>query len=124
MSDQTPRPLKLDKNGSLRYSVDQATNSGGFKLPAKKKHPSALKCERSNARKTVYRGRVRVSTRTQVKKARNLLASDSLPEAAEAIQVAISALDKAAEKGVIHKNNAARRKSRLMAALAKAKAAA
>jgi small subunit ribosomal protein S20 len=65
-----------------------------------------------------------VSTRTQVKKARNLLASDSLPEAAEAIQVAISALDKAAEKGVIHKNNAARRKSRLMAALAKAKAAA
>ncbi|MBM4460976.1 MAG: 30S ribosomal protein S20 [Chloroflexi bacterium] len=83
-----------------------------------------MKCERSNARKTVYRGRVRVSTRTQVKKARNLLASDSLPEAAEAIQVAISALDKAAEKGVIHKNNAARRKSRLMAALAKAKAAA
>jgi small subunit ribosomal protein S20 len=31
---------------------------------------------------------------------------------------AISALDKAAEKGVIHKNNAARRKSRLMKKLA------
>jgi small subunit ribosomal protein S20 len=31
---------------------------------------------------------------------------------------AVSALDKAAQKGVIHKNNAARRKSRLMKRLA------
>ena len=30
------------------------------------------------------------------------------------VQVAVGALDKAAEKGIIHKNNAARRKSRLM----------
>jgi small subunit ribosomal protein S20 len=37
---------------------------------------------------------------------------------------AISALDKAAQKGVIHKNQAARRKSRLMAALHKAQATA
>jgi len=36
----------------------------------------------------------------------------------EAIREAVSALDKAAEKGVIHKNNAARRKSRLMKRLA------
>jgi small subunit ribosomal protein S20 len=39
-------------------------------------------------------------------------------EAAEATRLAISSLDKAAEKGVIHKNNAARRKSRLMKHLA------
>jgi small subunit ribosomal protein S20 len=37
-----------------------------------------------------------------------------LEEAREAARVAASALDKAAEKGIIHKNNAARRKSRLM----------
>jgi small subunit ribosomal protein S20 len=37
-----------------------------------------------------------------------------LEEAREAVHVAVSALDKAAEKGIIHKNNAARRKSRLM----------
>jgi len=37
-----------------------------------------------------------------------------LEEAREAVRVAASALDKAAEKGIIHKNNAARRKSRLM----------
>ena len=40
-----------------------------------------------------------------------------------AIRAAASALDKAAEKGIIHKRNAARRKSRMMKAAAKAKAA-
>ena len=40
------------------------------------------------------------------------------PKPKEAILKAISALDKAAEKGVIHKNNAARRKGRLMKKLA------
>ena len=39
-------------------------------------------------------------------------------ETAAATQEAISALDKAAQKGIIHKNNAARRKSRLMKKLA------
>jgi hypothetical protein len=35
------------------------------------------------------------------------------------VRRAISALDKAAEKGIIHRNNASRRKGRLMSALAK-----
>ena len=35
-------------------------------------------------------------------------------EAREAVGLAVSALDNAARKGIIHKNNAARRKSRLM----------
>jgi small subunit ribosomal protein S20 len=43
-----------------------------------------------------------------------------LEEAREAAQMAVSALDKAAEKGIIHKNNAARRKSRLMRQLSQA----
>jgi small subunit ribosomal protein S20 len=41
----------------------------------------------------------------------------------EAIRVAMSTLDKAAVKGIIHKNNAARRKSRLAQKLAKYQAA-
>jgi small subunit ribosomal protein S20 len=40
------------------------------------------------------------------------------------VQQAVKALDKAAQKGIIHRNNAARRKSRLMKALNKARAAA
>ncbi len=93
-------------------------------MPNLKKNPSALKALRRDARKTVYRGRVRSSTRTYIKKVRALIAAGKLAEADQALQVAVSALDKAAEKGVIHKNNAARRKSRLMSALNKAKAAA
>jgi len=46
-----------------------------------------------------------------------------LEEAREAVRMAVSALDKAAEKGIIHKNNAARRKSRLMQRLNQAERA-
>ena len=66
--------------------------------------------ERRRLRNREYRGRAR----TAIKKARHLMDEGSVEEAREAARVAISALDKAAEKGIIHKNNAARRKSRLM----------
>ena len=92
-------------------------------MPNLKKNPSALKAVRRDARKTVYRGAVRTSTRTYVKKARTLVVSPKMEGADAAILDAIRALDKAAQKGVIHKNAAARRKSRLMLALNKAKAA-
>ncbi|WP_129673531.1 30S ribosomal protein S20 [Candidatus Chloroploca sp. Khr17] len=73
---------------------------------------SAKKRIRSNARKhernTVYRSRVK----TMVKKAEMSIFSGTPDE--EAVRDAISTLDKAAVKGIIHKNNAARRKSRLM----------
>jgi len=92
-------------------------------LPNLKKNPSALKALRRDARKAVYRGRVRTSTRSYIKKVHSLIAAGKLTEADHALQDAVSALDKAAEKGVIHKNNAARRKSRLMLALNKARAA-
>jgi small subunit ribosomal protein S20 len=90
-------------------------------LPIKKSR-SVIKRMRSNARKAVYRGRVRTSTRTYLKRARTLVATGKVDVAEQAVKDAISALDKAAEKGVIHKNNAARHKSRLMAALHKAQA--
>jgi small subunit ribosomal protein S20 len=82
-----------------------------------------MKCVRRDARKTVYRGAVRTSTRTHIKRARTLLATGKVVEAEQAMQTALKSLDKAAEKGVIHKNNAARRKSRLMRALNNAKSA-
>ncbi len=92
-------------------------------MPNLKKNPSALKVIRRDARKAAYRGAVRTSTRTYVKKARTVVASSKLEGADQAVLDAIRALDKAAEKGVIHKNAAARRKSRLMLAWNKAKAA-
>ena len=92
-------------------------------MPNLKRNPSALKAQRRDARKRIYRGRVRTSTRSAVRRVRMLLTAGKLPEAEQAFQAAASSLDSAAQKGVIHKNNAARRKSRLATALNKAKAA-
>ena len=57
---------------------------------------------------------IRSLTKTNITKAERLIFSGELEEAQKAVVVAISSLDKAAEKGIIHPNNAARRKSRLM----------
>jgi small subunit ribosomal protein S20 len=71
--------------------------------------------EKRRLRNRIYRGRAR----TFVKKARVTIQDGSSIEEARAATIqAVSALDKAAEKGIIHKNNAARRKSRLMKRLA------
>jgi len=70
--------------------------------------------EKRRQRNRIFRGRAR----TYVKNARDVIISENLEEARAATLQAISALDKAAEKGILHKNNAARRKSRLMKQLA------
>ena len=57
--------------------------------------------------------------RESVKVVRRLVKAGKKTEAAEALGKAMSALDKAVKKNVIHKNNAARRKSRLAKAIAK-----
>ena len=75
---------------------------------------SAIKRIRSNNRKRVYNKIVRARTRTAIRSAREAEPA----EARAATLAAISALDRAAQKGVIHGNNAARRKSRLMKRLA------
>jgi len=58
--------------------------------------------------------------KTYITKAEKLIFSGELEAAQGAVATVISSLDKAAEKGVIHPNNAARRKSRLMKKLNKA----
>lgn len=70
--------------------------------------------EKRRLRNRYFKGRAR----TFVKKARQSIQKGSLEEAIQATRMAVSALDKAAEKGILHKNNAARRKSRLMKRLA------
>lgn len=62
-------------------------------------------------RNRVYRG----SARTFIRKAQSAIRTENSELAETEVLKAIRALDKAASKGVIHKNNAARRKSRLMA---------
>jgi small subunit ribosomal protein S20 len=66
---------------------------------------------------------IRSSVKTTITKARKLIIQKDLDAAQEAVKQATVALDKAAQKGVLHPNNAARRKSRLMKQLNKALAA-
>jgi small subunit ribosomal protein S20 len=75
---------------------------------------SSIKRIRSSRRKAEYNQIRRSTARTYIKKARSLIAEGNLEEAQAVVQLAISALDRAAQRGVIHKNNAARRKSRLV----------
>jgi small subunit ribosomal protein S20 len=85
---------------------------------------SAIKQARQNTKRRDHNRIYRSSPRTAVKKVRRLVESAQLDQAQAELAAAISALDKAAQKGVIHKNNAARRKSRLAKLLRKAQQAA
>jgi small subunit ribosomal protein S20 len=57
---------------------------------------------------------VRSATRTTVKKAEAVIAAGDPEAAREAVRAALAYVDRAAKKGVIHANAAARRKSRLV----------
>src|SRR5256714_15023596 len=80
--------------------------------PAKKRVRASLR-KRDRNRST------RSAVKTLVSRARRPALPDAASLTSEEVRRAISALDKAAEKGVLHANNASRRKSRLMSALAK-----
>ena len=84
---------------------------------------SAAKRARQNIVRQEQNRFFRVTARTYVKKARAQIDANDLEAAEATVQQAVKALDKAAQKNVIHSNNAARRKSRLVKALNKAKAA-
>jgi small subunit ribosomal protein S20 len=75
---------------------------------------SAIKNIRKNTRRRERNRIFRSRARTFVKKARRQIEVGELEAAQATAQVAIKALDKAAQKGIIHPNNAARRKSRLI----------
>lgn len=83
---------------------------------------SQIKRNRQNEKRRLNNRNVRGAARTAVNQARAAF-DEGAPETKEAVLKAISALDKAAEHGVIHKNNAARRKGRLMKKLASFKPA-
>jgi small subunit ribosomal protein S20 len=78
---------------------------------------SQIKRNRQNEKRRLRNRTARGAARTAVNIARKAF-EEGNPETKDAVLKAISATDKAAEKGVIHKNAAARRKGRLMKKLA------
>jgi small subunit ribosomal protein S20 len=81
---------------------------------------SAKKRMRIEEKRRARNKAVKSAVRTQITRARAAITADAnAPETETTIRTAISQLDRAVTKGVLHKNNAARRKSRLMARLHK-----
>jgi small subunit ribosomal protein S20 len=77
--------------------------------------PQALKRVRQEQRRHSVNRRTRSEAKTLVQRASSIALGRAEGDGPEAVTAAIAALDKAAEKGIIHRNNAARRKSRLLA---------
>lgn len=81
-----------------------------------KKSKSVKKRMRSNAAKAEDNKAAVSALRTSIKKARTAIAADA-PDKAEAVKDAQVTLDRAASKGLIHKNQAAHKKSELQLGL-------
>lgn len=81
---------------------------------------SAKKRIRQTEKRTAHNRIYRSSARTYIRKVRRLIAEGDLDAAQAVANQAYATLDKAARKHIIHPRNAARRKGRLMAALAAA----
>ncbi len=84
---------------------------------------SAVKAHRVAQKKAQRNKPINSSVKTAITKARKLILQKDFDAAQEAVKEASVALDRAAQKGVIHRNNAARRKSRLVKQLNDALAA-
>jgi len=78
---------------------------------------------RTAARRQERNTQVNTLTKTEVKKANKAIAAGDMGSAKVAVTDAVSALDKAIGKKILHKNNAARRKSRMVKKLNKMQAA-
>lgn len=79
---------------------------------------SAIKRIRQNEKRRMRNRLYKSQARTYIKKAFKSIEGKNAQEAGAAALLAVKALDKAAQKGILHKNNASRRKSRLMKRLA------
>lgn len=84
----------------------------------------ALKRMRVTAKRTARNRYVKSTVKTAVRRFSDTLAQGDLSTAGDKLQVAVKTIDKAVSKGVVHKNAAARKKSRLAKRLNKAASAA
>ncbi len=80
---------------------------------------SSKKDIKRSGRKRVVNQAVRTSLKTYVKKAKSTIESGDKGKAAQDVRAVQKAMDKAAQRGIIHPKQAARRKSRIASAAAK-----
>lgn len=75
--------------------------------------PQARKRARQNTKRRIHNASLRSMVRTYIKKVNAAIASNNYDEATTAYNQAVPVIDRMADKGIIHKNKAARHKSRL-----------
>ena len=80
---------------------------------------SAKKAHRASLTKKVYNDRRRKDMRSAIKKVAKLVSEKKTKEAEAALPAAYKAIDKAWKRGIVKKNNAARKKSRLAKMISK-----
>ena len=80
---------------------------------------SAAKAMRQSLRRRATNLKTKGKIKNATKQVKKFITDKNVADAAKALRDAMSALDKAVKKGVIHKNTASRRKSRMAKALAK-----
>jgi small subunit ribosomal protein S20 len=97
------------------------TTAGKAAQPPKKSS-SAEKEARAALKRRERNKSIRNQVKTDINRAEKLIFTGELEAAGKAVTAAVSALDKAAGKQMLHANNAARRKSRLLKKLEQAKA--
>jgi small subunit ribosomal protein S20 len=110
VGDDDARPLASSRCSVARFRARPTTRPNEERLPVaniksqkKRNITNAKAAERNKATRSELKSRTKTAVRT--------IGDDSNPEA---VRVAVKKIDSAASKGVIHKNTAARRKSRLM----------
>ena len=84
-----------------------------------KRTKSALKANRQNIKRREHNRQMRSKLRTALKSIRSMLDAKDLNGAKVALNQTVSIVDKMATKGMIHRNTAARYKSRLSARFTK-----
>jgi small subunit ribosomal protein S20 len=76
-------------------------------------HKSALKRVKQSEKRRLRNKAVKTRVKGVIKDIRQAVEAGNAEEAQKALSIAVPVIDKAASKGVIHKNNAARKVSRL-----------
>jgi small subunit ribosomal protein S20 len=76
-------------------------------------HKSALKRQKQNEKRRLRNVHVRSTLKTVIKKVTSAVDEQDIEKAKTALAEAIPAIDKAKSKGVIHRNTASRKVSRL-----------
>ena len=102
------------KAAAPKEGAPAGAGAAGAAAPAVAKRTAAEKAARQALKHRARNRAVASGLKTFITKAERLIVAKDLNAAGIAVEQALRALDRAAKKGIIHPNNAARRKSRLM----------